>query len=401
MLKVRDSFLIFIALLLTTKYMIFSVTETSTFFVLLASVLLVVLFARKAFVLRKGTLTEQLGLVTFILAFILFNVSKFFGELTVANAIIPTGMVLILMVMVPFFCDRKTLKQSLLLYSKFNSLLLLMGLFIFLLSLIGLVHSNVLVHASDHANTQGYVSLYGLAYYPSWFKISLSGIGYYRFTGAFWEPGTLGLYLVVLVTIELSLFYYEDSRSRYRLAIYLAAGIASLSMLFIGAMSLLLLMGAFLRINNKKFLTFIFVFLIFLLFVFIEYYDYIYKLLLYRLDFDSQRGFVGNNRSGVFSAFVDQFSHLNVLQQLIGAGPYVEFEGDPTSFVIKIIQRGVLGFTLLMISFMMFCIDRKNKYIIPAWIFSLAILCQFEGAIFLLMLSTLVVNKKNKPECIS
>lgn len=376
--------------------MILSVTETSTYFVLLASVILLVLFVRKKLVMRKGSLYEQLGLFTFIFTFLLFNISKFFGELTIANAIIPTGMVLILMVFVPFFFDKKTLKESLLLYSNFNSLLLLIGLFVFILSLAGIIHSDVLVHASDHANPEGYVSLYGLAYYPSWFKISLSGLGYYRFSGAFWEPGTLGLYLVVLITIEISIFYSTSYWSKYRIAIYLAAGFSSLSMLFISAMFILLLFFGFSKINNKKFLTFIFIFIFLAVFALIYFYDDIYKLVLYRLDFDSQRGFVGNNRSGVISAFIYQFSNASVLQQLIGAGPYVEFDGDPTSFVIKIMQRGIMGFSLLLLSFILFCVNRINKHIIFAWIFSLAILCQFEGAIFLLILSTLILNEKNK-----
>lgn len=395
MLKIRESYLLFIVLIFTSKYMIFSITNTTAFFVLIASAILVILFARKSFVLKKGTLLEQLSLIFFILAFLLFNISKFFGELTLANAIIPTGMILLLMVLVPFFCERDTLKQSLLLYSRFNSILLFVGLIVFFLSILGILHSDVLVHASDHANPEGYVSLFGLAYYPSWFKINLPGLSYYRFAGAFWEPGTLGLYLVVLITIELSLFYNNDPGSRYRLAIYILSGLASLSMLFISAMAILLVMGVFLKLNNKKFLTLIFILIIILSSVLISYYDYFYNLVLYRLDFDSQRGFVGNNRSGVLSSFILQFSEESLLKQIIGAGPYVFFSGDPTSFVIKILQRGILGFSLLFSSFLLFCIERKNKYIIPLWLFSLAILCQFEGAIFLLMLATLSLNKKN------
>lgn len=376
--------------------MIFSVTESSTMLVLLACVILLVLFSRKAFILRKGSVSEQAGLIFFIMAFLLFNVSKFFGELTFVNAIIPTGIILLLMVLVPFFVDRKSLKDALLLYCKFNSFLLTAGLAVFFLSLTGFIHSDVLVHASDHANPEGYVSLYGLAYYPAWFKISLSGLTYYRFSGAFWEPGTLGLYLVVLITIELSLFYYNDSGSRFRIAIFLAAGFASLSMLFIGAMSILLFMGAFLKISNKKFLSFFIIFMISLLIIFINYYDELYRLVLYRLDFDPQRGFVGNNRSGVLSTFLFQFSNIPIFQQLIGAGPYVDFEGDPTSFIIKIMQRGLVGFSLLVISFFLFCIGKKYKFLVPVWLFSLAILCQFEGAIFLLILSTLILNEKKK-----
>lgn len=394
MTKISNSFLIFMVLVFSTKYMIFSVTETSTIFVLLASIILVIYFAHRRFVVKKGTLAEQLGLIAFFMSFLLFNVSKFFGELNIANAIIPTGLILSLMILVPFFSDKETLKKSLHLYSKFNTLLLLIGLFIFFLSIIGILHSDVLVHASDHANPQGYVSLFGIAYYPSWFKINLGSLSYYRFTGAFWEPGTLGLYLVVLITIELTLFYNEDSQSIYRIGIYLVAGFASLSMLFICAMFILSSVMTLLKVKNKKYLSLFFLFIIVTMPLCIIYYDDLYRLVLYRFDFDSQRGFVGNNRSGVISSFLNQFANESTLQQIIGAGPYAEFDGDPTSVIIKIFQRGILGFLFLFSSFLFFCKGRKNKFILPAWLFSLAILCQFEGAIFLLMLATLFINAK-------
>lgn len=381
-------------LVFSTKYMIFSVTETSTIFVLIASIILFFYFSHKKFIFKKGTLAEQLGLLTFFISFFLFNISKFFGELNIANAIIPTGLILSLMILVPFFSDKETLKRSLHLYSKFNSLLLLIGLIIFFLSIIGLVHSDVLVHASDHANPEGYVSLFGVAYYPSWFKINLGSLSYYRFTGAFWEPGTLGLYLVVLITIEVTIFYNQDSQSKYRIGIYLLAGLASLSMLFICAMFILLSIMTLLRINNKKYLSLFCLFIVVTISLCVIYYDDLYKLVLYRFDFDSQRGFVGNNRSGVISLFLNQFANESTLQQIIGAGPYTEFDGDPTSFIIKIFQRGILGFLFLFSSFLFFCMGRQNKFILPAWLFSLAILCQFEGAIFLLMLATLSINSK-------
>ncbi|MFB0713960.1 hypothetical protein ACEU59_22830, partial [Buttiauxella noackiae] len=175
-----------------------------------------ILLARKRFVLRRLNPSESLGIVFFASSFLLFNISKFFGELTTANAIIPTGMVLMFMLLIPFCYSKSTLKNALLLYSKFNFYLLILGLPIFLFSILGAIHSMQLVHAVDHANPAGYVSLYGLAYYPSWFKINLLGINYYRFSGVFWEPGTLGLYMVFLITIEFTIFYKQDKNLKYR-----------------------------------------------------------------------------------------------------------------------------------------------------------------------------------------
>lgn len=382
-------------LVFTSKYMIYSVTDLSTLVNILSVAIGLLLLIRKQFVINKFSLYEQLGLFFFIIAFIIFNVSKFFGELTTINAIVPTGIILLFMVLIPFCYHKSTLKYALLLYSKFNFYLLVIGLPIFFLSIIGIIQSSILVHASDHANPAGYVSLYGLAYYPSWFKINLLGMSYYRFSGIFWEPGTLGLYMVFLVTVELAIFYKEDKCSKYRIAIFILAGLASLSLLFLVAMAMLIFLAAFTHITNKKYLLFIIVTIILGLMIFYIYYDYLYALILYRFDVDAQRGFTGNTRSGVFHEFLQQFSSGNLYQQLFGFGPYAEFEGDSTSFVIKIFQRGVLGFALIVMSFLSFCFGKRVSYFIPVWLISLAILCQFEGAIFLLTLSCLFIKNKN------
>lgn len=397
MLIITDGFLIFLMLLFSSKLMIYSTSDLNGLMNIMAVCVGLILLARKRFVLRRLDTYEALGVVFFAFSFLLFNFSKFFGELTTANAIIPTGMVLIFMLLIPFCYSKSTLKNALLLYSKFNFYLLVLGLPVFFFSILGTIHSIQLVHAADHANPAGYVSLYGLAYYPSWFKINLLGISYYRFSGVFWEPGTLGLYMVFLITIEFTIFYKQDKNSKYRVAVFFLAGIASLSLLFFAAISLLLLLLVFANITNKKHLAFIMVMSFVGLTVFYIYYDYIYALILYRFDIDSQRGFAGNTRSGVFQSFLLQFEAGNLFQQLFGFGPYAEFEGDSTSFVIKIFQRGIIGFVLLVMSFLFMCIGKHKKYVIPVWGVSLAILCQFEGAIFLLILSCLLINdKENK-----
>lgn len=395
MLLIKDGFLIFLMLVFTSKYMLYSVTDSSALVNILSVAIGLVLLIRKKFVIKKFGVYEQLGLCFFIAAFIIFNVSKFFGELTTINAIVPTGIVLLFMMLIPFCHHKSTLKYALLLYSKFNFFLLLIGLPIFFLSIGGIIQSSILVHASDHANPAGYVSLYGLAYYPSWFKINLLSMSYYRFSGIFWEPGTLGLYMVFLVTIELAIFNKIDKYSKYRISIFVVAGLASLSLLFFVAMVMLLFLTALTHITHKKYLFSIIFIIIICLAIFYIYYDYLYALILYRFDIDAQRGFTGNTRSGVFQEFLQQFSSGNMYQQLFGFGPYAEFEGDSTSFVIKIFQRGIVGFTLILMSFLSFCHGKGVNYLIPIWLISLAILCQFEGAIFLLTLSCLFIKSKN------
>lgn len=154
----------------------------------------------------------------------------------------------------------------------------------------------------------------------------------------------------------------------------------------------------FFQRSSSKLCTVFTLLIIMLLFVFIFYYDYLYQALLYRFDFDSQRGFVGNTRSGVIKEFWDQFVAGDLLSQLIGFGPYSEFAGDSTSIMIKVYQRGVLGSLFLILSFLCFTIKSSKYFFIPAWVIALAILSQFEGAIFLLiimLLSILTIIPRN------
>jgi hypothetical protein len=399
MFQLKDSLLIFIMLVFTSKYMLYSVTGIDVVVNLLSIIIGGVLLFRARFHFFDMSLGEKIGALFFIISFLLLNFAKVFNELTMMNAIVPTGVILIIMLGVIYGYSPSTLRDALRKYSVFNAVISLLGLIVFFMSLMGVVHSETLVHAEDHANQAGYISLYGLAYYPSWINLHVLSLSYYRYSGVFWEPGTLGLYMVFLITVEIALFLSVDSLSKYRIFIFLCAGLASLSLLFVLCIALLFFCLLITRINHKKFLLFTIAVLVGLLFVVSQYYDYLYQLVFYRMDFDSSRGFVGNNRSGAFSELIYQFSKGTLLQQLIGFGPYSEFLGDSTSFIIKIYQRGVIGSLLLLGSFLSFLFSQRNYFFIPAWGVGLLILCQFEGAIYFIMIATIVCLAKRNKDC--
>ena len=397
-LKLRDSTFVTFLLILTSKYMVFSVYPVGYLVNIVALLIAIYILIRKRFLLYFESVYQKVACLFFAISFVLLNISKYSNELSLANAIVPTGLILLLMITIPFVCKKEEMVDALQKYSKFNFWLLTIGLLLYFLDFLGLISSTSVVVAPDHANQEGYVSLYNLSFYPSWINIHVSSFILHRFSGGFWEPGTLGLYLIFLITIELSLFLNIDKYSKVRIFIYCIAGLASLSLLFFVGICLLSFFFFITKALNKKVLTVFTLLIIMLLFVFIFYYDYLYQALLYRFDFDSQRGFVGNTRSGVIKEFWDQFVAGDLLSQLIGFGPYSEFAGDSTSIMIKVYQRGVLGSLFLILSFLCFTIKSSKYFFIPAWVIALAILSQFEGAIFLLiimLLSILTIIPRN------
>ncbi|HEI2239423.1 TPA: O80 family O-antigen polymerase, partial [Escherichia coli] len=229
-----------------------------------------------------------------------------------------------------------------------------------------------------------------------WINIKVSSFIIHRFSGVFWEPGTLGLYLIFLITIEIILFEHEKLGSKIRIFVFILSGVASLSLLFFVSVVVLYFFHLVSQKKDRKTLLAYSLLICILTFICVYYYDYLYQAVLYRLDFDTQRGFVGNTRSGVVFEFWNQFSSGDLLSQLIGFGPYSKFEGDSTSIMIKIYQRGILGFIFLFLSFVCFSLKSSKLFFMPAWILALIILSQFEGAIFLVMMMLFSILCKYK-----
>ncbi|EPC6770485.1 O80 family O-antigen polymerase [Escherichia coli] len=395
-LRLKDSFFIFILLVITSKYMIFSILPIGNVINVLACMLSLFLLFRRRFIVKIKSTTQKLGCIFFILSLLLFNISKFSDELTLFNAIIPTGLIMVFMVLIPLAFDKFDLIDALKKYSVFNFWLLVLGLTLYFLNLLGFLGASSLVAAADHANQDGYVSLLNLAYYPSWINIKVSSFIIHRFSGVFWEPGTLGLYLIFLITIEIILFEHEKLGSKIRIFVFILSGVASLSLLFFVSVVVLYFFHLVSQKKDRKTLLAYSLLICILTFICVYYYDYLYQAVLYRLDFDTQRGFVGNTRSGVVFEFWNQFSSGGLLSQLIGFGPYSKFEGDSTSIMIKIYQRGILGFIFLFLSFVCFSLKSSKLFFMPAWILALIILSQFEGAIFLVMMMLFSILCKYK-----
>ncbi|HBD2111953.1 TPA: O80 family O-antigen polymerase, partial [Escherichia coli] len=182
-LRLKDSFFIFILLVITSKYMIFSILPIGNVINVLACMLSLFLLFRRRFIVKIKSTTQKLGCIFFILSLLLFNISKFSNELTLFNAIIPTGLIMVFMVLIPLAFDKFDLIDALKKYSVFNFWLLVLGLTLYILNLLGFLGASSLVAAADHANQDGYVSLLNLAYYPSWINIKVSSFIIHRFSG--------------------------------------------------------------------------------------------------------------------------------------------------------------------------------------------------------------------------
>ncbi|MEZ8743218.1 hypothetical protein AB4369_09000 [Vibrio sp. 10N.261.49.A5] len=292
--------------------------------------------------------------------------------------------------------ESKTIYLTLRYYNAILAVVILLGIVLYALSIIGLVSSSSIVHASDHANLMGYNSIYGLSYTPAWINITINGMVFSRFSSVFWEPGTLGLYVIFLISIELLLF----KKTKYhaaRIMIYVFAGLLSLSALFI----VLLFLASVIWFINCKNLTFRLILFrlivaVLVISILLINYNLFYDLFLYRLDYDPSRGFVGNTRSGTWSNFSEQFFNGGFLKLLFGFGADAIFEGDSTSFLIKVFQRGIVGFCFLFLSILFWVRDFKKYRYLLIWSMALAILCQIEGAIFPIVLYMVKYYVDNK-----
>ncbi len=390
----KHSHLITLVLILSTKLMLFSTTLNNNIVYFIAIIVsLILIFSHRNRVKLKKT--NFFGLISLILSTIIFSFSKINNDVSLINFIIPINILTVLMAYVAISYKPLILKESLLTYSNIISYILVVGLVCYIALILNIITPTDIIHASDHADERGYFSFYGLVYYPSWISTNIAGFTFYRFAGIFWEPGTLGLYLIFLISIELT--NLTNKLAKYKIGIYITSGILSLSILFIFCLITLFLSYLLSRKISKKIsknkIILISMITTFVLAVIFISYDFLHQLVLYRLDFDPNRGFVGNTRSGSLSIFLNQFNEGNILQQLFGFGPYSEFDGETTSIFLKLYQRGILGFTLFFLSIYFFAKNATNKYFYLSWIIGLLILTQIEGAIFFIILMLIQTNK--------
>lgn len=395
----KHSHLITLVLILSTKLMLFSITFNNIIIYLITIIIsLILIFSHRSRIKLKKT--NFLGLIVLTLSTLMFSFSKINNDVSLMNFIIPINIMTVLMAYISISYKPSTLKDSLLAYSNIISYILLVGLVCYIALTLNIITPTDIIHANDHADERGYFSFYGLVYYPSWISTNIAGITFYRFASIFWEPGTLGLYLIFLISIELT--NLTNKSAKYKIGLYIICGILSLSLLFIFCLTTLFLSYLLSRkisksiSKNKLFITFMIT--IFSLVIIFVSYDFLYQLVFYRLDFDPSRGFVGNTRSGSLSIFWNQFNEGNILQQLFGFGPYSEFDGETTSIFLKLYQRGILGFTLFFLSICFFAKNTINKYFYLSWIIGLLILTQIEGAILFIILMLIQTNKTQNNE---
>lgn len=374
--------IILFSMLLSTKYMLPSVLGISKYLLLIAMILNVIGVLWNSFSHQWMTKSKLIVIALSFVTMLLINVAKLNSDLFSVDDLYPTDIFIFSAILVVISTKYKLLINAVIKYLNLNALVISFGIVLFLLDTFKLISPIGLVSAPDHANLDGYQNLYYLAYYPSWISFDISGIVIHRFASVFWEPGTLGLYLIAFILIEALFFVYKHELfNRRRGAVFLISGILSLSLLFY---LLIFPVVLFILFYNKKWVT-LSIIITFIALALIYFYDQLYNLIFYRLEFDSERGFVGNNRSSAFDIMLNSMTNTDWITVLVGYGPNAIFLGDSTSFPIKIYQRGLLGagglVLLIIYSTLVFPRYKIAKLFAFILMFGLFFLTQIEGAI--------------------
>lgn len=385
--------IILFSMLLSTKYMLPSVLGISKYLLFVAMILNVIGVLWNSFSHQWMTKSKLIVIAISFVTMLLINVAKLNSDLFSLDDLYPTDIFIFSAILVVISTQYKMLINAVIKYLNLNALVISLGVVLFLLDTLKLIGPIGLVSAPDHANLEGYQNLYYLAYYPSWISFDISGVVIHRFASVFWEPGTLGLYLIAFILIELLFFVYKhDFFNQRRAAVFLISGILSLSLLFY---LLIFPVVLFILFYNKRWVSLSIIIALIAL-ALIYFYDQLYNLIFYRLEFDSERGFVGNNRSSAFDIMLSSMTNTDWITVLVGYGPKAIFLGDSTSFPIKIYQRGLLGagglVLLIIYSTLVFPRYKIAKLFAFMLMFGLIFLTQIEGAIISLYFIILMLT---------
>ncbi|PSV98577.1 hypothetical protein [Photobacterium iliopiscarium] len=385
-----NSVLIFISLLLSTKFMIFSAYEILPYTLLLSNLISFYIIIKNREEILRINGERKCALILFFLALCVINISKLNYTVTIKDIIYPTDIHILFSFLSICLLPKKTIVTSVKLYLNFIAIIVVIGVVAYFLNMFHVISPSGIIRAPDHANQSGYSSLYSLAYYPSWITLPF---GFKRFTSIFWEPGTFGLYLIFLLCIE-QVFIREKNelyQSKIRIVIFIVAGILSFSVLFY----VMLFVYLVISVNWMKRSNIIL--LIISVIIFIVMYDKLYELILYRFAYDPNRGFVGNNRSGALSFYLTSIHNGHWINVLFGFSSNAIFGADSTPIFIKIYQRGIIGFLFLFFGYLILAIKSKYiKYLI-IMLLSFVILAQIEGALSMLFfILALLGHKYNK-----
>lgn len=387
------SLLLFFTLLLSSKLMFLSVLGLNSSAMFLASLFLVVLivFSTRVCFNKFNVLVLSFSLISFLI----FNMVKYSGELVFPFGYYPTDTFIILSLFFVFFSNGNVFFKGLNYYLNFMTFSLVVGIFLYLLFTFNLLKPISVVSAVDHASSSGYLNLFYFSYLPSWIEMKFAGLTIYRFSGVFWEPGTMALYLIMFITIDFCILRVARSRwIAFRLCVYFISGFFSFSALFI-------LMAPFLvfvyLIIEKKYLVIIACSCIVLLFTLI-FFDIINQLILYRFHYDPVRGFVGNTRATIYSDFIQSFSLLPTINLFFGSGPDLTNTGVTVSFFTKIYQRGIIGIVMILVPFLILYFKSSSviRLILLPFIISILTLTQIEGVLSFLLFVILIKFSKDR-----
>lgn len=234
--------------------------------------------------------------------------------------------------------------------------------------------------------------------------ISNQDIIVHRFQSIFSEPGHLGMICSFI------LYLNKFNLKRINIILILLGLIMSLSL----AAYLLLIIGIILfRISKSKNIMKMFLQGIVTLSIFISigffiatYYKntLIYELIIERLEYDDDKGIVGNNRnSDYFEYYYDSHFYKNE-NWLLGIGnekmAKANIIGKSSSYKFFIVKSGILSIILLFLFYLSIACKEKSWYIFGFLLLYLASFLQRPYALweieFILFICATAIQQKNK-----
>jgi len=249
--------------------------------------------------------------------------------------------------------------------TKWLSILLVISIFTYILALLSIISPLNIIRPSYNPNYHSFLN------YIFYVKVNVM-VPFYRFNGPFVEPGHLGMICALLLYAN-----NMDFKNKYNIVI-LVSLILSLSL----AGYVLLIIGfTFTYFKKIKEIIISLVLFFALLFVIASYVNngdnIINKNIFQRLQFDQEKGIVGNNR---FLGDTDYVFHklLNNREIWLGnhySSNFKSFEIRGSGYKIYLLQYGIIGTFLIMLVYFLWAIKSKNK--IYAILFFLLILITF------------------------
>ena len=246
-------------------------------------------------------------IIYLIAAYIIGNFSKLFiNDLQLSSLLFPSGITLILLLIIFYYKDESVIKKLFDNYLSFFVIINIPALIIWFLIFFNFDLTYNIIHLNER--TLSYRNYYNVAIFADWIFYHWNGITITRLNGLFEEPGMFGTYsILLLVTDEI---FFKNKKRQILLIIF---GLLSFSLTFY-----LLLIPFLIKKGKKNIIKIIFALLILFVFLYDKIKFVIEPLILSR--FGNGGNILGISRQSDFDKFPIYMSNINFYQLLIGNG---------------------------------------------------------------------------------